>query len=116
MTSNKIEPCCTKLEVRSGVPAIEGFVVVHFQANGSMDYLISGDKRFRLFVVDERAPHDRVYEMTKRCSKERVAAVLGNDPIGHAGDSRNAAIVARIREYVEGTPRLRVVDVPEPSE
>ncbi len=88
----------------------EAIAVVHIKDDGSTDFLLCGDERFRLFVVDERAPNDRVYEMTQRDDPDTVRAVLGNDPIGHRGDIRHAAIEARINEIIDGTPRLRPVE------
>lgn len=88
----------------------EAIAVVHIKEDGWADYLICGDERFRLFVVDERAPNDRVYEMTRRDDPEVVRAILGDDPIGSCRDSRHAAIEARVSEMVGGTPRLTIVE------
>ncbi|MCK9549155.1 hypothetical protein [Aquamicrobium sp.] len=89
---------------------MEAVAVVHIKEDGSADYLICGDERFRLFVVDERAPNDRVYEMTQRDDPEAIRAILGDDPIGSCHDDRHAAIAARVREVTDGTPRLKPVE------
>lgn len=43
--------------------AIKSVVIVHFDEDGELDYHVCG-KDVRLFIVDGRAPHDRVYEWT----------------------------------------------------
>jgi hypothetical protein len=71
-------------------------VLVHIQGNGSIEYLIQHGTGARVFVVDERAPHDRVYEMTLQAPIEAIQAVLGDDPIGSRADSRHKAIEHRV--------------------
>lgn len=75
---------------------IKAVAVVRFNEEGFATYHLAADESVRLFVVDERSPHDRVYEITSRCDGAEVAEILGNDPIGHCGDTRHAALVARI--------------------
>ena len=45
---------------------VEAMVIVHIKPDAYPEYLVCGDKRVRLFVVDENAPEDRVYEITTR--------------------------------------------------
>ena len=89
---------------------LEAVAVVHIKEDGDTDYLICGDDKFRLFIVDERAPNDRVYEMTLRVAPETIRKIIGDSPIGHRNDERHAAIEARIKEELDGTPRLKVVE------
>jgi len=89
---------------------IEAIAIVRFDENGELTYHVAGDERFRLFILDERAPHDRVYEWTPRETAEVVGGILGNDPIGHSKDERHAAIAAMIEAYQNGHPHLAVVE------
>lgn len=89
---------------------LEAVAVVHIKEDGDTDYLICGDDKFRLFIVDERAPNDRVYEITLRAAPETIREIIGDSPIGHRNDERHAAIEARIKEELDGTPRLKVVE------
>ena len=41
----------------------------HISEDGDIDYQLSGDAVF--LVVDERAPHDRVYQMTLTMRSQR---------------------------------------------
>jgi len=88
---------------------IEAIAIVHYDEHGVETFHICGDARFRLFVVDDRAPNDRVYEMTDRCKADDIKKLMRDDPIGHRNDSRHAAIEARILEAATGAPRLRPV-------
>lgn len=75
---------------------IEAVVIVHFDDDGQLSYHVAGDERVRLFIVDERAPRDRVYEWTSRCGSDEIGSILGSDPIGSSQDARHAALAARI--------------------
>jgi hypothetical protein len=53
----------------------------------------------RLFVIDERAPLDRVYQMTMQTSREEIAALISDSPIGNYYlDNRLAPAVHREKE------------------
>lgn len=82
-------------------------VIVHITEDGGYSYLVSGD--VRVFVVDERAPSDRVYELTDRCDEDEIVTLLRDDPVGSKNDSRHAAIEAKILAHVKGRPHLEVV-------
>lgn len=88
---------------------IEAIAVVHFDADGELTYHIASDGRFRLFIIDERAPHDRVYEWTSRCDASDIADLLGDSPIGSSQDARHPAIKARIEAIMDGKPYLEEV-------
>lgn len=96
------------------IEVIEAIAIVRFDENGEITYHVSGDARFRLFIVDERAPHDRVYEWTQRAPVDEVGAILGADPIGHSGDERHAAIAGVIHAARDGRKHLSVVEEPKP--
>ena len=83
-------------------------VVVHIAEDGAFRYLVHGEAR--LLIVDERAPHDRVYEITDRVSAQEIADVLRDDAIGSRNDDRHEAISARILTFISGRPHLRVVE------
>lgn len=84
-------------------------VIVHFDKDGELDYHVTGEE-VRLFIVDDRVPHDRVYEWTRRCDASDIGAIIGDDAsIGHSGDERHAAVTHSILALQEGRPRLAVV-------
>ena len=83
-------------------------VVVHIAEDGAFRYLVHGEAR--LLIVDERAPHDRVYEITDRVSAQEIADVLRDDAIGSRNDDRHEATSARILTFISGRPHLRVVE------
>lgn len=84
-------------------------VVVHYDKDGETSYFVTGD-RVRLFVVDERAPNDRVYEFLSRDTPHGIKEILKDDPIGSSQDDRHAGIKARIEEFIDGKPRLTIVE------
>jgi hypothetical protein len=69
--------------------------IVHIGENGDIDYLLNGEAVMFL-VVDERAPLDRVYQITKQTPLETIAALLGDSPIGSRHDPRHADVVRAI--------------------
>lgn len=81
-------------------------VILHIDHEGYPTLHVAGDPVTVLWV-DERVPHDRVYQITERCAPDRLAEIIGDSDVGHAGDGRNdnlaQAIAARLR------PGLRVV-------
>lgn len=89
---------------------IKGVVVVQFDEAGEVNYHVYGDESVRLFIVDERAPHDRVFEWTRREAPTALREMIpdGAD-IGHSGDARHAAVEHAVNAYMEGRPRLSVV-------
>lgn len=93
---------------------IEGIAIVRFDENGEISYHVASDARFRLFIVDERCPNDRVYEWLPRCRGEEAREMLGNDPIGSSQDARHPAIAARIAALMDGRKHLSIAQS-EPS-
>ncbi len=95
---------------------IEHMVVVHFDENGDQSYLVAGDERVRLYIIDERAPNDRVYEWLPRCDGAAIKALFRDgEPIGSSQDERHNAVAHAINAYAEGRPRLTVVPDPCPA-
>lgn len=87
---------------------MDAAVIVQFDQNGELSYHVIGDDRVRLFIVDERAPHDRVYEWTQRSPASEFRRLIPEGAeIGHGKDSRHAAIAARIE--AGGKPHLTVI-------
>jgi len=62
-------------------------VAIVLDENGELDRVVS-DEPIRCFVVDEKAPDDRVYELSTALSVgvHEVRQCLGSEPIGHAMD------------------------------
>jgi hypothetical protein len=73
----------------------EPIVLIHIHGDGRYDvnYLVHGETR--VLVVDERSPHDRVYEITRRVAAEQIEEVVGESPIGNQFDARHEAVKAR---------------------
>jgi hypothetical protein len=88
--------------------------VIHFDEEGNQDFHICGEAR--LLVIDERAPNDRVYEMTRKIDAAELAAMIGGNPIGSINDERHAAVSAVIMARLNGKKHLRVVDGVEAPE
>lgn len=65
-------------------------VVVHYDAEGILRYL--ADDGVTVYVVDERAPGDRIY----RPRTEPIPAGTLDGPVGHAGDGSPAALRAEL--------------------
>ncbi len=86
-------------------------VIVHFDSDGELMFYAAGN--VRLFIVDERAPNDRVFEWTDRVLPSQIASIIGDSPIGSPDDERHAAIEHKVVALVEGRPRLEVVPSPE---
>lgn len=81
--------------------------VVHISEDGDIDYLLNGGAMF--LVVDERAPRDRVYQMTMQTPHKEIMALLGSSPIGSRHDSRHAAVAHRIKRALQGKRRFGLV-------
>lgn len=92
------------------MPEIEHIVIVHRQENGDVNYHVAGDDRVRVFIVDEQAPDDRVYEWTQRCDRSVVDEILGDSPRGHKGDARHEALKHKIERAMEGRSHLEPVN------
>jgi hypothetical protein len=88
-------------------------VIIHFERDAvAPDYYIEEGVDVQVIVVDERAPHDRVYELTQRWPAATIDPMLGSDPIGSRFDGRHEAIAARILAAREGKPHLAIVTDP----
>jgi hypothetical protein len=94
---------------------VKAAVIVHFDEQGEINYRVIGGEDVRLFIVDERAPHDRVYEWLPR---DDVSVFRGIIPegveIGSNSDARHAATAALINAAQEGKPHLTIVDGDRP--
>ena len=87
--------------------AIQPICVVHITGESNIEYHLSGDVVF--LVIDERAPHDRVYQMVQT-PREEIAALIGDSPIGSRHDVRHAAIERRIARSEQGKSHLEIAD------
>lgn len=83
-------------------------VVVHLRENGDIECHLSGD--VVVLYVDERFPHDRVYQMTEQTPREEIAALIGDSPVGSRQDVRHAAIKHHVERWLEGKNHLEIVD------
>ncbi len=64
-------------------------VVVQIDEDGELSYFAGTG--VELFVVDERAPNDRVYRWSTSATPAEIDQVLSDDPIGHRFDDSEAA-------------------------
>lgn len=80
------------------------------EADGGFE--VATDEPCEVLVVSDHTPNDRVYRLTQAhtVGPEAVDAVLRNDPVGHAGDERHAAIRNRILSAEVGEPHLKPVE------
>lgn len=94
---------------------IRSIVAVHFDEHGEISYHVFGGEEVRLFIVDERAPNDRVYEWLPREDKTcfRKLIPVGTD-IGSSHDERHGAIEHVINAVQSSKRHLAVVpsDIP----
>lgn len=84
-------------------------VVINMNLDGCMEVIT--DEPCEVFIVSDHTPNDRVYRLTEShmVSRAAVDAALRDDPVGHSGDDRHAAISNRILSAYEGKPHLRPV-------
>jgi hypothetical protein len=84
-------------------------VIVRFDEDGEITYHVYGDTR--LYIVDERAPDDRVYEWLPRASGEDIADIIPvGENIGNSSDERHPVLAHRIRSARESRPHLSIVE------
>lgn len=85
--------------------------VVHIDADGHPEYLAFGGGDGRFLIIDERAPNDRVYAITRRLPRGELDRIVAPDAvIGDAGDTRHDALMHRIATAIAGEPLLRGVE------
>jgi hypothetical protein len=82
---------------------------VHFDKDGEISYLVNGES-VRLYIVDERAPGDRVYEWLPRSTvAEIVAAIPVGEVIGNSMDERHPVLTHRIEAAMHGMAHLEII-------
>lgn len=91
----------------------EATVIVWYDEDGEIQYFVHGEG-VRLYIVDERAPNDRVYEWLPRATGEEIASIIPvGEHIGNSKDERHEVLAHRINALREGKPHLS--DVPPPQ-
>jgi hypothetical protein len=63
-----------------------------------------------VIVVDESAPHDRLFQLTNAHTVGGVDAILGADTIGSVEDDRHEAIKGVVLSHIANKPHLKLVD------
>lgn len=87
----------------------EATVIVRFDDDGELTYHVFGDTR--LYIVDERAPDDRVYEWLSRSSADEIAAMIPKgETIGNGRDERGVVLAHRIKAAMDGRPHLAALE------
>lgn len=89
----------------------ESAIVIVRQRNiGDFPELTIIGENVRVYSVCDYTPHDRVYEMTLRDDPAVFEQIIPPDSvIGSANDDRHEALSAKILEFVDGTPSLKVI-------
>lgn len=83
--------------------------VARFMPDGALQFCIFGEG-CRFLIIDEQAPHDRVYEFGHREPLEKLVALVPPDAlIGHAGEPRHEALKNIIEAVAAGRPHLRSI-------
>lgn len=89
--------------------ALRPVALLRWTEDGELQLGMFGDG-IRMLVIDERVPHDRVYEVTHREQLHALDALIPpGTEVGHADDERHEALVARMTALFNGKPHLRVV-------
>jgi hypothetical protein len=111
----RAEPCryslCALAKALGGghVADLRPVAVVRWTDDGEMQLGIFGDG-VRMLVIDERSPHDRLFEITHREPLRALDALVpAGSEIGHRDDDRHDAMVERMRSLFEGKPHLTAV-------
>ena len=81
--------------------------VVQYDERGEVRFFITHGET--MLIIDERTPHDRVFQITRTMHPDELALILRGSAVGSAKDERHAAVVARVEELFSGKPRLSVV-------
>lgn len=93
---------------------IESIVAVRFDEQGDISYHVFGDDRVRLFIVDERCPHDRVFEWLPRAKIDTLRDLIPEgSTIGSSQDERHPAVKALIEAAMDGRSHLTAVPTGE---
>jgi hypothetical protein len=88
---------------------VSGTVIVRYDSHGEIEFLVNGEN-VRLYIVDERAPGDRVYEILTRTPDAVIEQIVPvGESIGNNLDERHAVLAHKITAYVEGKPHLEIV-------
>lgn len=92
----------------------EAVVIAHIEAGEITPTFHVVGAGVRVFVVDDNAPQDRVYEMLNREDPSVIRELIPEDAvIGSNRDERHEAISNRVLAELDGRPRLSVVKDPQ---
>lgn len=95
---------------------VDATVIVHYDEHGEIQYFVHGDN-VCLYIVDERAPDDRVYEWLPRAADDEIAAIIpAGEYIGNSKEDRHKVLAHRINALHEGKPHLSAVCPTEDTE
>jgi len=79
-------------------------IIFHVDVDGTQT--IYSDVPVRYLQIEEAAPNDRVYRrQVIAATPTAISAMIGDSPIGHAGDDRHEALSRRIL----GKPTVELV-------
>lgn len=90
---------------------MQAAVIVRFDEDGEINYHVIGGEAVRLFIVDERAPHDRVYEWLPRDEASVLREIIpAGTEIGSNQDERHEAVAAKVTARLAGKSHLSIVE------
>lgn len=75
-------------------------VILWFNEDGEMTLL--SDPGVTVLWVDERVPHDRVFQMDATATEQQIANVLGDSKPGHSEDDRQARLKVQMHFMEKG--------------
>ncbi|GGD30918.1 hypothetical protein [Aureimonas glaciei] len=70
-------------------------VAIHFDEDGEFRIYQSGEG-VTVYVIDDRVPNDRVYQLQPASQADEIEALIGKSPIGSADDEKHDFITAQI--------------------
>lgn len=84
-------------------------IVMNMKQDGSFEFF--SDEACDVYIVNDHCPGDRVYLLGEahRVGQNLVDEQLRDDPVGHSGDVRHAAIKHRILSSDAGNRHLEAV-------
>lgn len=95
---------------RGTIGGASAIVVIHYDEIGNESFHVFGGEVVRVFTVDERAPHDRVYEIASRADPATLQELIPKGvEIGHQYDQRHAAVAHAIDAMQRGNRHLSAV-------
>jgi hypothetical protein len=90
----------------------KSIIIAHIEEGEfTPSYHVIGGDDVALFVVDDNAPNDRVYEVLSRSDKSIVTELIPEGTvIGSMNDERHEAISNAVNALIEDRPRFGIIE------